>query len=176
MRVSPHAAVAAAVAMFAAVVPTSTAMAGPDTDRSVAYCEFDATFHLTPGLPTPDPSHFTTVDQTPDTPGHTPLYCTGRVNGHPVTGTGSYIERGSTIGDCASGDGTGQYEAWIPTVTGTQYLSGTFALHYDGVEGTGYETGPTIAATFSFQPTQGTCTPEDPLTAFVLHQEEVLYT
>ena len=166
----------------AAAGPAGAAAPGP---RSKAVCSVVGHLALDPGLPSSEPVDFTSIDELPADPGHLPLVCTGRVNGYDVVKVdnpvvkdqvGSYSEWGATEGDCNAGDGHGMYEAWILTTAGVQHLTGSYALHYDGVERDGHEIGETILATFTFTPILGRCEPEDRLREILLDQDEVLFS
>jgi hypothetical protein len=175
----------ALLAMAGSVTAAGEAAAAPPGPRSKAVCSVVGHLALDPGLPYAGPVEYTSVDELPADPGHLPLVCTGRVNGHDVVPVadpvvagqvGSYTEWGWTEGDCRSGDGHGWYAAWVNTTAGVQYLTGDYQLHYDGLAGDGYEVGDTIIAEFTFRPTAGSCQPGDPLLGFLLDQDEVLYS
>lgn len=149
--------------------PSMARPPGESGPQSIATCVFSADFTLRPGVTmTPSTFYFTTNGETAT------VYCTGEVNGSPVTGPGTYGEEGNIYGgNCFEGSGEGKYTAHIPTQAGVQRVKGGFKLQYVGLSGT--ETGPNIDATFEYFPTEGDCFNE-PLTAFTLHQQETLRT
>jgi hypothetical protein len=54
--------------------------------------------------------------------------CTGMINGHAVTGPGTFGHKGKTWeGDCFGNQGAGTYSYTIPTAGGVQHATGTYA-------------------------------------------------
>jgi hypothetical protein len=55
------------------------------------------------------------------------ITCTGTVNGHRVTGPGTFGHKGRTWdGTCFGNQGAGTYSYTIPTAGGTQHVTGTY--------------------------------------------------
>jgi hypothetical protein len=50
--------------------------------------------------------------------------CTGTVDGHQVTGPGTFGLSGWTVGDCTGGRGGGSFVLQIPTTGGTKKVTG----------------------------------------------------
>lgn len=158
-----------AVAALLAATHTTAAAARTAGGLSVAYCEYNATFWLDPGVTTiPGTFRFTTRGERAE------VHCQGQINGATVTGPGAIGEDGViNQGNCVSGSGTGSYSAHVPTTAGAQHITGTFRLMYEGLAGT--EVGDTVSATFTYVPTKGNCL-TTPMTQFWLQQLETLYT
>lgn len=103
--------VAAVLAMLVPAPPAQASTGIPATCTASWHIDFDPGIDLTPRTST-----FTTHGETGT------ITCTGRVNGHTVTGPGTTGSDGAYHGTTARGSGNEHLTATIPTTAGPQVL------------------------------------------------------
>jgi hypothetical protein len=83
------------------------------------------------------------------------LQCAGPPGAAVIAGPVTYLETGTATGSCASGTGTGEFVATVPTNSGPKAVRGPFTFGWAGA--TGWLHGSQWSGTFSFAPTSGDC-------------------
>jgi hypothetical protein len=83
------------------------------------------------------------------------ISCAGTVDGHLVTGIGTFGEAGQAQGTCLSGSGSTTFSMTIPTTAGPVHLQmpGVFTL----LGGVGFRPTGDFPGGFVFVPLDGTC-------------------
>ncbi len=125
-------------------------VAGAQATGSTAVCVHRWTDSVSPGLTlTGRQVTFTSHGETGT------ITCIGAVNGHQVTGTGTFGEVGSFQGTCASGFGSATFSFSIPTTAGPAAFSVPVTFTY--AAGAGLTSSAVFPGTFVVVPTAGNC-------------------
>jgi hypothetical protein len=88
------------------------------------------------------------------------ISCQGRINGHDVTGAGTFGFEGTyTDATCLSGRGSGTYSWTVPTDAGQMRFEGTFSQTWVGLvfQIEAEQPGARFTATAVGVPTEGDC-------------------
>lgn len=152
------------VGAIAAVVLTATlALPAAAAAESRAVCVANWRDTVSPGISlSPAVGAFTSHGETGA------ITCVGSVNGHRVTGPGTFGEQGVARGSCALGSGSALFSMTIPTTAGPARLQIPAVFTYVG--GVGLRPTGIFPGGFVFAPVRGDCI-TSPVTeiAVVLH-------
>jgi hypothetical protein len=155
------------VAVLAGLSPLPASAAGSGMPSgpsgSQAVCVAQWLDSVSPGISmTPSAGTFTSNGQTGT------ITCVGSVNGHAVTGPGTFGEQGVVNGTCAAGSGSATFSMTIPTDGGLVGL--TIPAVFTVAGGVGLRPTGTFPGGFVSVPTRGDCllTPVTQI-AVVLH-------
>lgn len=87
------------------------------------------------------------------------ITCVGTIDGHRVTGPGSFGFEGIYTGDCFSNVGSGTYFFTVPTDTGLAHFAGTYTESRLGLTGpvNGSQPGARFTGGHVTVPTKGNC-------------------
>ena len=156
MRAFAHSAVALAMGTV-----VGTLGAAPAHSADGIGCKVTVHVSLTPGLSVP-PSSGTFTSTEP-----APVSCSGQINGHRVTCSGTFVENGryGTSGPWTcqdEGDGDGQFTIVVPTEAGPQTVTRKYTLRFALLTPPGHLAGGTFSGTdfagdYSAIPTDGDC-------------------
>jgi hypothetical protein len=127
------------VAALLAGVLLATIMAGPVTAQgaTTAACTILVPVHFSPGITT------TYGSLTVDSGGEKgSITCVGTINGHLVTGPGSFGFLGLLTGSCFSHTAAGTYSWTVPTDAGVMHYAGTFNVNGVGFTGSVHASQP----------------------------------
>lgn len=120
-----------AVLVAALLGATGRAPAAHAADGTSALCHYVFAVHFSPGLSADNGSGtYGTGDETGS------VNCVGSINGHRVSGVGTFGFEGTFSGNCMSGSGSGTYTKTIPTDQGILRLTGTFKERRLGLSST----------------------------------------
>lgn len=167
-----------------AMLATTPSAASAAPTGSTAFCRWSGPVTITPGLSATTVTKASLVTES----GH-PLDCTGSINGHDITGPGTYDDEKPTIeGSCESGTGTAIMKVTIPTSAGPQTLRIPYTYKYgplSGFKSSGSSTwaGPVpidtgsddLTWTFIVYPLAGDCV-SSPVTRIGVQMEGVFRT
>jgi hypothetical protein len=150
MRMRPIACLGAAL-----VLSVLTAWPAQAAGGTSAVCSILMSVGFSPGLT------MTPGSGTKGTDGESgSISCQGRINGHHVTGPGTFGFEGTyTASSCLSGTGSGTYFGTVPTDAGPMRFSGTFSQTWVGLvfQIEAEQPGAHFTATAVGVPTQGDC-------------------
>lgn len=124
-----------------------------------ARCVARGTVHLSPGLtlsPTGSEWRYSSNGPTGT------VDCVGSVNGHAITGPGTFLDEGVGQGDCNGGTISGHNIYTVPTDAGPQTIRVPVEAEYHGIAGV--REPANYPGGFAFAPAEGDCV-STPLTA-----------
>jgi hypothetical protein len=139
------------------VVAAITAWPAHARGETPALCSMRIPASLSPGF------SLTSSTGTYGTSGETgTIICSGTVDGHRVTGPGSFGFRGTYTGDCFGNVGSGTYSFTVPTEAGPMHFAGTYSETRTGFTGPvrASQRGARFSGAFVVVPIKGDCASE----------------
>jgi hypothetical protein len=147
-----------------------TAPGAQAASTGLALCSGTWKVSFSPGVGlAPGSSDFTTKGPTGM------VLCVGTVDGHAVTGAGSFAKEGVVEGSCVEGEGSGMITVKVPTTDGLKVVEFPFTMATG--PGLGFKFGESLFGplTFAFVPSRGSCV-LTPVTEIIVVGEFALRT
>jgi hypothetical protein len=140
--------------LAALILPGPAALPAHAQAESSAVCKIVIPAQLVPGFTT------TSGTGTYGTAGEAgSITCAGTIEGHRVTGSGSFGFHGTYIGDCFGNVGSGTYSFTVPTDGGPVRIAGTYTETRTGLTGPVQASHPRggFRGRFAVVPSKGDC-------------------